>query len=216
MAISITGGKVVAASHVRLHRVIIPGITLADIQIPVGAVDDLVRLLGDSRQEEIGIGEEEYVLAFRIGSDVFMAGKLADEYPDMEKRLLAGPLVSNKDELRVDKKDLMAAIRRVRITADQGTAAIGLRLVPGGLRVISRDKNGNTACEELTAQWSHKERTVVVNHEHLVDLLSLTEGLQSVLVFDAGTAKQRGMLLLRDDKAGTAGVIGQLPAVLIS
>lgn len=216
MAISISGGKVVAASHVRLHRVILSGSSLPDIQIPVGAVDDLVRLLGDSRLEEIGIGEEKYVLAFQIGSDVFMAGKLADEYPDMEKRLLSGPLTSNNQELRVDKKELVAAIRRVRITADAGTAAIGLHLVPGALRVISKDKNGNTACEELPVQWAHKQRTVAVNHEFLVDLLSLTEGPQVVLVFGADAGKQRSMLLLRDEKAGAAGVIGQLPVVLIS
>ncbi len=215
MAISVSGSKVVAGSHVRLHRAILSGVSLPSIQIPIGAVDDLVRLLSDFRLDEIGIGEEKHVLVFRVGSDVFMAGKLASEFPDMEKRLLTGPLLNNNQELRVDKADFMAAIRRVQITADPETAAIGLELSSGRLRVISRDKNSNTASEELSAQWPHRERIVAVNHEFLIDLLCLTDGPQVTLVFGMDAGKQRSPLLLRDDKAGTAGVIGQLPVVLI-
>lgn len=215
MAVSVSGGKVVAASHVRLHRVILPDVSFPDMQIPVGAVDDLVKLLTGSQQEFIGIGEETHVLVFRIGSDVFMAGKLAQDYPDMENRLLLTPLASSKEELKVDKGDLMAAIRRVRITADKTTAAIGLRLAPGRLTVLSRDTNSNTASEEVPAIWGHKERVVVVNHEYLSDLLGLTEGPQALFVLGTDTSKRRTMILLRDDKAGTAGVIGQLPVNLI-
>ncbi len=216
MAVSVSGGKVVASSHTRLHRVLLADVSLPDIQIPVGAVDDLVRLLAASQLEDIGIGEEEHVLAFRIGSDVFMAGKLASEYPDMEKRLLATPLTANTEEIKVDKADLLAAIRRVRITADPETAAIGLELAPGRITVISRDKNGNAAREEIPAQWGHKQRLVTVNHEQLVDLLGLTEGESGwLLVLGTDAGKRRSPLLLRDDKAGTAGVIGQLLPVLI-
>jgi DNA polymerase III subunit beta len=215
MAVSVSGGKLLAASHVRLHRVLLEGVSLPDMQIPVGAVDDLVKLLGNSQLEEIGIGEEEHVLAFRIGSDVFMAGKLASEYPDMEQRLLSTPLTANKDELRVDKRELLNAIRRVRITADPETAAIGLRLAPGTLRVISRDKNSNSSVEEIPAQWTHKQRLVAVNHEQLVDLLGLAEGPEVLLVFGADAGKRRSSVLLRDDKSGTAGVIAQVLPVLI-
>jgi DNA polymerase III subunit beta len=215
MAVSISGGKMVAASHVRLHRVIIPDVSLPDIQIPVGAVDDLVKLLAASQLEYIGIGEEEHVLAFRIGSDVFMAGKLASDYPDMEQKLLSGPLTANKEELRVDKGDLVAAIRRVRITADETTAAIGLRLVPGSLRVISRDTNSNTAYEEIPAQWTHKQRLVVVNHEYLSDLIGLADGPQLLFMLGADAGKRRSQLLLLDRDHGTAGVIGQLLQALI-
>lgn len=215
MAVSVSGGKLLAASHVRLHRVLLEGVSLPDMQIPVGAVDDLVKLLGNSQLEEIGIGEEEHVLAFRIGSDVFMAGKLSSEYPDMEQRLLSTPLTANKDELKVDKRELLNAIRRVRITADPETAAIGLRLAPGTLRVISRDKNSNSSVEEIPAQWTHKQRLVAVNHEQLVDLLGLAEGPEVLLVFGADAGKRRSSVLLRDDKSGTAGVIAQVLPVLI-
>lgn len=214
MAISIADGKVIAASHVRLHKASIDGFPL-DLQVPVGAVDDLERLLGGCQLEEIGIGEEKYVLAFRIGSDIFLAGKLASQYPDMEKRLLSTPLRENGQELRVDKSDFVSAIRRVRITADQETAAIGLRLTPGKLTVLSHDQNHNAASEEISAQWNHKDRVVAVNHEHLQDLLDLAPGPEVTFLLGADAGKRRSPLLLRDEKAGTAGVIGQLPSVLV-
>lgn len=214
MAVNISGGKVIAASHVRLHKASLNGFPL-DVQVPVGAVDDLIRLLDGTQLEEIGIGEEKYVLAFRIGSDIFMAGKLGSEYPDMERRLLRQPVMENSQALVVDKNDLTAAIRRVRITADPTTAAIGLRLTPGKLTVISQDKNRNAASEEVGAQWQHKERLVVVNHEHLQDLLGLATGPQVTFMLGTDAGKQRSPVLLKDDKAGTAGVIGQLPSVLV-
>ena len=213
MAVSISNGKVIASSHVRLHRAKIDQFPV-DLQVPVGAVDDLLRLLGDCQQEEIGIGEERYVLAFRIGNDVFMAGKLASEYPDQEQRLLTPSLVNNQ-ELRIDKSDLIAAIRRVRITADETTAAIGLRLEPGKVTVISQDRNSNAAAEEIPAQWTSKARLVIVNHGHLEDLLALTPGPQVTIRIGVDAGKRRSPLLLTDDKAGTAGVIGQLAATLL-
>lgn len=214
MAISIAGGKVIASSHVRLHKASLAGFPL-DVQVPVGAVDDLCKLLGDCAQEEIGIGEEKFVLAFRIGADVFMAGKLAGEYPDMEKRLLRDPMLQRKEQLKVIKTDLAAAIRRVRITSDADTAAIGLRMSQGKVTVVSRDQNRNDASEDVPAEWSHKDRLVVVNWEHLQDLLELAPGPQVTLHFGADAAKRRSPLLLIDDKAGTAGVIGQLSPHLV-
>lgn len=213
MAISIAGGKVTAASHVRLHQTPLPDFPL-DIQVPIGAVDDLGRLLEDSELEEIGIGEAQYVLAFRIGHDVFMTGKLHGEYPDMEKRLLRTPMLENHSRLVVNRGDLIAAIRRVRITADQTSAAIGLRLQPGTLTVISRDQVGNAAREELPAEWAEKERTIILNHVFLTELISLTGEPAVVFMLGRDTGKKRSPLLLRDDKSGAAGVIGQLAAEL--
>lgn len=213
MAVSISNGKVVASSHVRLHRAKLDNFPV-DLQVPVGAVDDLLRLLGDCAAEEIGIGEEKYALAFKIGDDVFLAGKMPGEYPDQEKKLLLPHLAGNQ-VLTVDKADLTAAVRRVRITADPETAAVGLRLEPGRLTVVSKDKNSNSAHEEIPAQWTSKERLVVVNHEHLQDLLGLATGPQVTFRIGADAGKRRSPLLLTDDKAGTAGVIGQLPALLV-
>lgn len=213
MAISISGGSVIAASHVRLHKAKLAGFPL-DILIPIGAVDDLTRLLTGCQQESVGVGEAKHVLAFRIGSDVFTAGKLASEYPDMESRLLKSPLLSNGKRLTVDKGDLTAAVKRVRITADPETSAIVLRLAPGKVTVTSRDKNRNTASEEIPATWTDRELLVVVNHESLTDLMSLADGPQVTFRLGADAGKRRSPVVLVDEKAGTAGVIGQLPIAL--
>lgn len=215
MAVAISRGKVVASSHVRLHRAMIDDFPL-DLQVPIGAVDDLLRLLGGCAQEEVGIGEEKYVLAFRIGDDVFTAGKLASDYPDQEKRLLTPYLAApGASRLAVDKDELAAAVRRVRITADPETAAIGLRLEPGKLTVVSRDMNSNAAHEEIPAEWTNKQRLVVVNHEHLQDLLGLATGPLAEFRIGADAGKRRSPVVLSDEKAGTAGVIGQLAATLV-
>jgi DNA polymerase III subunit beta len=216
MAVNIADGKVTAASHTRLHQVRLAGKPDLDLQIQVGAADELARLLASTQLEEVGVGEASgYMLAFRLGDDVLMAGKLPEAYPDQEKRLLSTPLRENKKDLTADKAGLLAALARVRITADKDTAAVGLRLADGKVTVTSRDKWGNGGDEEISASWSGGERMVVVNHQHLTDLLSLAAGPRVTLWLGSDTGKRRSPLVLNDEEAGSAGVIGQLPGALI-
>lgn len=215
MAVHIANGKITAASHTRLHQASLdaPGI---DLQIQVGAADQLSRLLNSSQLEEVGIGEAGYYLAFRLGDDVLMAGRQPEAYPDMEKRLLNRPLLENSKSLTVDKSDLLAALARVRITADQDTAAVGLRLSDGRVIVTSRDKWENGADEEMPAQWAAGDRLIIVNYQHLSDLLALSPGPSVTLWLGADNgARKRSPLVLKDDKAGSAGVIGQLAPSMI-
>lgn len=215
MAVNIAAGKVTAASHTRLHQVRLSAAAGLELQIQVGAADELARLLASTQLEEIGVGEAGYMLAFRLGDDVLMAGKLPEAYPDQEKRLLSAPLKENSKGLIADKAGLLAALSRVRITADKDTAAVGLRLAEGKVTVTSRDKWGNGGDEELPATWSGGERMVVVNHQHLTDLLALAGGPRVTLWLGTDTGKRRSPLVLNDEETGSAGVIGQLAGVLI-
>lgn len=211
MAVNIAGGKVTAASHTRLHQVSLPAAPELELQIQVGAADELARLLASTQLEEIGVGEAGYMLAFRLGDDVLMAGKLPEAYPDQEKRLLSGPLKENTEELVADKAALLASLARVRITADKDTAAVGLRLDASGVvTVTSRDKWGNGGDEEIAADWSGGDRMVVVNHQHLTDLLTLAGGPRVILRLGSNKGKKLSPIVLHDAEAGSAGVIGQL------
>lgn len=80
MMIDVSGGKMTSCDGVRFQQADLLGKDgrqqgqefPLDLQIPIGAVDDLVRLLRTTDLAEIGIGESDYHLVFRVGADVFL------------------------------------------------------------------------------------------------------------------------------------------------
>lgn len=180
-----------------------------DYQIPIGAVDDLLKLLRSSDLDEIHVGESEHRLIFRLGSDVFIANKLAAQFPDLEATWLR-PALANKHELVVDRADLLAAVKRIRINADPTTSAIALILADNSLTVSARDKYHNDATETVTAEWSHGERTIVINHSFLTDMVTRYEAPTLRFYLGEDTKTRKSLVMLRDPDSGTVAATQQM------
>jgi len=188
-------------------------------QIPIGAVDDLLKLLKGSDLTDIHVGESKLHLIFRLGADVFIVNKLIAQFPDLEALWLR-PALSNKQPLRVERADLLTAIKRVRITADPNTSAIGLHLAPaapgapgapGRLSVSARDKYKNAAEETIDeVGWDGPERTLVVNHAFLTDMIGGHTGPTLTFLLGEDTKTRKAPLLLRDPDTGTVAVVQQM------
>jgi DNA polymerase III sliding clamp (beta) subunit (PCNA family) len=217
MMVNIVNGTATACDGVRLHQV---GLDFPlPVQIPGGAVEHLMRILRESPLDQLQVGETDSHLVFRTGSDNFMTGKLFYAFPNTAAQILE-PALKNKAELGVARADLEKAVRKVRINADETSSAIGLRLVPpptadddAGVVVLARDKAGNTAEARISALWSGAERTVVVNHVFLTDLLGMCSGADVTLMLGPDSAKKRSPVLLRDGT--TTGVIMGMPLSLV-
>jgi DNA polymerase III subunit beta len=206
--IDVQGGRLTACDGARFQQA-----TMGDypvhFQLPIGAVDALVKLVTKTDVTDLNIGQSEHHLIFQAGADVFIAAKLMTRMPDMEATLLR-PALANRHPLVVDKADLVTAVKRVRINADTATSAIALRLATGALTVSSRDKFGNEASETIQAQWGGPERVVVVNHSFLTDMIATHAG--RVLHFSLGddTRTRPAPVLLRDPDTAAIGVAQQM------
>ncbi len=205
--IDVRGGRLTACDGARFQQATLGTFPL-DFQLPIGAVDTLLKLITKSDVAEISIGQSDNHLMFRVGSDVFIANKLLAQVPDMEATLLR-PALANRHPLSVDRAELLTAVKRIRINADPETSAIALRLSTGKVTISSRDKYGNEADESIDAGWDGPERVVVVNHVFLTELIA---GTGAVLRFVLGddTKTRKSPLLLRDENLGTVGVVQQM------
>lgn len=207
MLIDISNGKMTACDGVRLQQVKFND--ELDIQIPITAIGNLVKLLRASELPELGIGSSDNHLVFRIGSDVFIANKLTATFPDVEKMVLQ-PVLSNQDELHVDRTELQDAVKRVRITADPETSAIVLQLSDNLVTVMSKDKLGNTAKEGIAAIWSKGPRQLVVNHMFLTDMLAMADNKSCHFFLGTDTKTRKCSVLLKDAETGAIGTICQM------
>jgi len=204
---------VTACDGVRFARTTLPGFGLS-MQLPSGALDDLVKMADGADLDEIQAGETGPALVFRIGGTVFLATRMTAKFPDVEKLLLK-PAEGNKLLLTADKAELSAVIRRVRINADESTSAIGLRLSAGKLTVIARDTHGNRAQETIDAGWEHGDRLVVVSHQFLSEMAAAHPAAQCRFWLGPEAGRKHPVLMLKDDESGTIGVIYQMNASLV-
>lgn len=211
MMIDVSDGKMRAADGVRFQQADLGQALPLDFQIPIAAVDDLAKLLRSTDQNMLQIGETDNHLVFRIAGDIFIANKLTVAFPDVEEILLK-PALANNEKLYVDRNDLLAAIKRVRITADNETNAIVLAIARGLIIVRSKDKYGNQASEPIDAQWELPPREIAVNHEYLSQMLAMADMKSCQFLLGPSTKTRPCPLLLRDDESGTLGVLNQLRA----
>lgn len=207
------GAAVTACDGVRFARTRLAGFPLS-MRLPSGALDDLVKMLDGTELDEIQAGETGAALVFRIGGTVFLANRLQAKFPDVEKLLLK-PAEGNKLLFTADKAELSAAVRRVRINADESTSAIGLRLAKDQLTVIARDTHGNRAEETIAAGWEHGDRLVVVSHQFLSDMVAVHPSSELRFWLGQESGKKHPVLMLKDDDTGTIGVIYQMTASLV-
>jgi DNA polymerase-3 subunit beta len=211
MMIDLAERKMTACDGVRVQQVDL-GKDWPDeltIQIPTAAVDDLVKQMRSTQGELVDIASSDHHLVFRVGSDVFICAKLMATFPDVADLLLR-PALANDKELDVDRAELVDAIKRVRITADPETSAIQLALTTDTVTVRSRDKFGNEAVEAVQANWLYEQRTLVVNHEFLTDMLAMADVRSCQFFLGEDQKSRKSPIMLRDSETGMVGLINQM------
>lgn len=206
--IDIAGGKLTASDGSRIQQIRVSDFPIS-MRIPISAVDDLLRLLKITDQDTIDVGQSELKLIFQLGGDVFIVSKFFAQFPDMEAQMLR-PALENKHSLDVDKAELLAAIKRVRINADHETSAIALSLDRNELTVTAKDKWGNTATQTVFAAFTGSPRTVVANHKFLVDMVNTYGDTTCTFKLGDDTATRRTPLLLRHTTSGSTGAVQQM------
>jgi DNA polymerase-3 subunit beta len=208
MMIDVTDGQMTASDGSRFQRAPITAFPF-NFQIPNGAVDNLVKLLGSTDLPQIAVGDSANHLIFRLGEDTFLVSKLVAAFPNIEATLLR-PALANHHTLTVDKAALRAAIKRAQINADTETHAISLTATTGQLTITCRDKWHNACTESVPAEWAGKDHTIVVNHVFLTDMIKTCTAASLTFRLGDDTKTRRAPVLLRDEDTGTIGVVQQM------
>jgi DNA polymerase-3 subunit beta len=218
--IDISEGRIRASDGVRFQQTMlmkeakVDGVTkqvpaIPDIQIPINAVEDLLKLLRMNELEFLDVGESENHLVFRIGSDTFIANKMTALFPPVDEQILK-PALANDEKLSCDREDLMSAIKRVRVTADEETSAIVFSLDEDKMTVQSKDKFGNMANETLDVYWKHGPRQLAFNHQHVLMMLEMADVKSCEFFLGADTKTRKSPLLLKDEPNLSFGVLNQI------
>jgi DNA polymerase III sliding clamp (beta) subunit (PCNA family) len=166
----------------RVHRVKMPQLPAGlDTTLPARYLDELIRALRDSKDEEVHFGAGALHNVANVGRDTLISQRYMLGYPDIEAILLT-PTFENQESFQVVPLQLIDVVKRVRVNADPDQQSIFLDLTPGSTKdlwnlvVWARDRTGNTAREVLPTVWSggKKPRSFCVSSRHLIELLAAT------------------------------------------
>lgn len=189
---------VTAADSIRFARARIASFP-ADMCIPSSVLDNLIRLLAAGKAEDIGVAATDDHLAFRVGPVTLAVARRSTGFPDTDQLLLK-PTEGYDQELRVDRDDLLGAVRRVRVNADESTSAVALVVSGETLTVAASDKFANSASEIVAAGWgSPKDRALCVNHAALSEMAAAHPDKTCTFRLGPDAGMRRSLVRLQSD-----------------
>lgn len=207
MLIDLSGGRMRASDSIRFQQTEYE--FPFECQIPFRAAHEVVQRLSASNSETIEVGQTKSALIYRFGKSLLVAQKVVAKFPDVDEVLLK-PTFSNDLLLKVNRQELLSAVRRVRVTADEGTSAVVLSLNHGSVSVESKDRKGSVSVEEVPAEWEHAPRHVSFNHNHLTDLLSSSDTDTCVFRLGKDLKTKPTAFLMEDEAEGFTAVLSQI------
>ena len=172
------GLRLVSTDSYRLAVRDLPGTSvLTDDQsvlVPSRALAELNRVLGENDEVMLRLGERD--ASFEVGGTPVVTRLIEGEFPNY--RGLIPDTYPN--ELTVNRTELLEAVRRVRLMAQESTP-IRLNMQPNGLELVAVTQDVGQAQEAMDANYDGDELTVAFNPEYLIDGIEVTPGEEITL-----------------------------------
>lgn len=124
---------------------------------------------GDDAVLYVSRGENH--LAFRVEDRVLLSRVLEARFPQYERVLVR----DNPHRVRLARRDIVAALRRVALLASERTHGVQLELVDGALSLASVGFDLGQASEELPCGYRGEPLKVLLNAQYVMDFLTAVE-----------------------------------------
>jgi DNA polymerase-3 subunit beta len=177
--------RIVSTDGHRLVRLVYQGADPAalkkDIIIPAKALSVLARSI-DGDKTECSFSATH--ARFEFQKSVLVTRLIDETYPNYESVIPA----ENDKALRINREQLIGAIRRVALYASAATHQIRLTIGPTSLVVAAQDVDfGGEAKENVSCEYSGDELEIGFNSVYLTDILSHLDGNEVEFKFSSPT-----------------------------
>ncbi len=172
------GLRLVSTDSYRLAVRDLPGTSVLSgdqsVLVPSRALAELNRVFGEHETVALRLGERD--ASFAVGGIQVVTRLIEGEFPNY--RGLIPDTYPN--ELTVSRSELLDAVRRVRLMAQEATP-IRLNMRPDSLELVAVTQDVGQAQEVLDASYSGDELTVAFNPDYLIDGIEVTPGEEITL-----------------------------------
>ena len=142
--------------------------------LPKRGVQEMLRLLNNVSDEEIGIAAGKNYFKLTTGEYTFQSRLIEARFPPYTKAI---PKAQDKFVL-IDRDTLKRSLSRIVILAHEKSRAVMLHMQQGSLTLIANNQEQEEAVEALEAHTDGNEIKIGINAGYLLDLLNFVdEGL---------------------------------------
>lgn len=171
MAAEGEGLRLVSTDSYRLVVRDLPGTSVlsADqaVLVPSRALAELNRVFSEHEEVSLRLGERD--ARFSVGGTDVLTRLIEGEFPNYRGLIPE----SHPNVLTVNRVELLDAVRRVRLMAQEATP-IRLNMTSAGLELVAVTQDVGQAQEVLDAEYSGDELTVAFNPDYLLDGIDVT------------------------------------------
>lgn len=172
------GLRLVSTDSYRLAVRDLPGTSVLSgdqsVLVPSRALAELNRVFGDHETVSLRLGARD--ASFEVGGTQVVTRLIEGEFPNY--RGLIPETYPN--ELTVNRSELLDAVRRVRLMAQEATP-IRLNMQADTLELVAVTQDVGQAQEILDASYNGDELTVAFNPDYLIDGIEVTPGEEITL-----------------------------------
>lgn len=167
------GLRLVSTDSYRLAVRDLPGTSVLDsdrsVLVPSRALAEVTRALGDNDTVALRLGERD--ASFMVGGTQVVTRLIEGDFPNY--RGLIPETYPNC--LTVNRLELLDAVRRVRLMAQEATP-IRLTMNSDGLELVAVTQDVGQAQEALDASYEGEDLTVAFNPDYLIDGIEVSRG----------------------------------------
>ena len=171
MAAEGEGLRLVSTDSYRLAVRDLPGTSVLSgdqsVLVPSRALAELSRVFGDNDEVSLRLGERD--ARFAVGGTEVMTRLIEGEFPNY-RGLIPD---SYPNVLTVNRAELLDAVRRVRLMAQEATP-IRLNMSENGLELVAVTQDVGQAQEMIDGSYEGDELTVAFNPDYLLDGIDVT------------------------------------------
>ncbi len=167
------GLRLVATDSYRLAVRDLPGTSILaegqQVLVPSRALAELGRVIGTTEEITLHLGDNE--ASFSIGTTVLTTRLIEGDFPNYR-----GLIPENHpNNLVVSRGELLDAIRRVRLLAQESTP-LRMAMTADGLELIAMTQDVGQAHEAIDATYDGLDLTVAFNPEYLLTGVEVSTG----------------------------------------
>jgi DNA polymerase-3 subunit beta len=167
----------------------------ASVIVPKKTLLELVKMLSES-EEEVEFSEGENHLFFRLGERLLVSKRVDDQFPAYEKVIPQG----NDKIVICEREQLLGAIRRVCLLANERSRAVKLAIEAGKAEISSQNPELGEAKEMIEVDYVGEDIQVGFNGQYILDFLNVASSEKVKL--ELKNDSSQGLLKPADQEEG--------------
>lgn len=147
-----------------------------EVNVPARALQEVSRIVADTKPDELSISASDNQVVFGIGPVILSSRMIEGQFPNYQQLLPE----SYEHEVRIDRGELMAVVRRVGLMA-QRNAPLRLKFEDGTLTVTAQTPDVGEASESTPVGYKGDLLEIGFNPQFFQDGLETAQAAELVL-----------------------------------